>query len=103
MNIIREILLEEFKKNPNLDCKDISVKHNISFVHTKRIILEYKKLFDVICDLWVVKSLSESNVYYLFNSFGEEKKIKIDDNEIQNDSILTEYEKLWLKINLKCC
>jgi len=97
----RELILKEFKANPYLDVHEIALKYNMHSNYVNRFVKEFRSIFESFCELWLVKSLSENDVYYLFTSFGAEKKLKIKNNKILNTNILTDYEKTWLEVNLR--
>ncbi len=93
---LKHLIIEELLKHKNPSQIALDLGANESWVNT--VIENYKLDISVRLPLYVVKSIDLYGVYYLFSG-EEEKKIIVNNNTIQNISILTEYERYWLYLN----
>jgi len=94
----KEFIIKSYLDNPSMNFQDFATENMIHYSHVKRTVNNLKRQLSVIYPIYCEKSLDLPNVYYIFTQ-GEEKKITVKNNIIQNKVLLTDYEKLWLMIN----
>lgn len=88
-------IIQEYVKNPFRDPSEIAeiVGGRYDMVHT--VITAYKMEINLKLPLYVVKSLDLEYTYYLFTDT-DEKMFMVIGNEIDDTSIFTEYELVFL-------
>lgn len=94
----RRSIINEYLKNPRQNPKNIADSLLFDQSYVEFVINEYKKDFVISHPIYMVKSMSDQNTYFLFSN-DEEKTLIIRNNIIQNEVTLTQYEQSWLEVN----
>jgi len=94
----KQFIIDSYLKNKSLDFDKFAEYNCINSSYVTKVITEYRKEISTSYPIFCEKSLDLSGVYYLFSD-GEEKKIEVVNDIIEQPNNLTDYEKKWLEVN----
>jgi len=89
-------ILKYYIENPTEKLKTISEKLCVSFNFVQKTISDYHEYQKLNKKLYLVPSLIDYNVYFLFDGFSE-RRVVVDEGIVQNGDDFTEYELHWIE------
>jgi len=98
----KEQILKMYTDNLSMTPKDIAFQVGTNLEDTEDCIKEYLNSLVAYYNMGISPSLNRENIYFLFSDNGTEKELHKDGNFVHSEDVITELERLFIKINLGC-
>jgi len=98
----KEEILKMYTDNLSMTPKDIAFQVGTNLEYTEECLEEYLNSLVAYYDMGIAPSMNRENVFFLFSDNGTEKELHKEGNFIHSEDVITELERLFIRINLGC-
>ena len=98
----KDLIIKMYTDDLTMSAKDVAFQVGTNLEYTEKCIEEYQRSLVAYYDMGIAPSLNRENVFFLFSDNGTEKELHKKGNVVVSEDIITELERLFIRINLGC-